>query len=168
MSINPASCFFAAYGFMAIAGLAVAPLLRRVAPRHKTANWIVTAVMGTVRRPPHLSSRSAHLPSALLFVAVCVCVRVCVQAFPIAHGNYLAVILATVAVPVVGKAGAMPALAGEAMIAGVCALGAVLVFHSVLPLVHNLNSEHRLTLRRSMVLVWIVGVVFAYVAGCLL
>ena len=90
------------------------------------------------------------------------------QAFPIAHGNYTSVLLATVAIPVVGKAGAMPAIVGEAMVAVVCGVGTVLVFHSVLPLIHNLNIDHRKTLRTSMTLAWVVGVVFAYVALLLL
>lgn len=83
---------------------------------------------------------------------------------PTAHGNYLSSVLGQATVPVVGKAGALPTFAGEAIVAGVCALGTVLVFHSLLPALHSLASKHRATLRRSMITVWIVGVVFAYVA----
>ena len=82
---------------------------------------------------------------------------------PTAHGNYMAIVLGQAAVPVVGKAGALPTFAGEAIVAGVCALGTILVFHSLMPAVHSLSSKHRATLRRSMITVWIVGVVFAYV-----
>lgn len=91
------------------------------------------------------------------------CTPTTLQLFPVAQGTYIAVMLAHVIVPAVGKAGALHVVVGELMVAIVVSIGTVLTWHSLLPSVHNISRGQRATIRRSMVIVWSVGVLFACV-----